>query len=98
MKAVEKIKNFLDTNTDIYSKIAGTGTLYIDYNGHKIRVSDHEEAVTRLREGAEKCFYTRTADSKTFDVIDIIGDVFDYLEDNYDFDFTRELKMKLFEL
>lgn len=98
MNKIEIIKNFLDKNTDIYSRVAGTGTLYIDYKGHKIRVSDHEESVTRLRESAEKCFYTKTADNKAFGVCDIIGDVLDYLEGNFDFDFTRELKIKLFEL
>lgn len=98
MTTVEKIKRFLDDNTKIESHIAGTGSLYIYYNDSKIRISNHEEASTRLRESAEKCFYTKTADNREFEVIDVIGDIFDYLSDNYDFDFTNELKMKLFEL
>jgi len=98
MTTIEKINNFLNENTAIESKIAGTGSLYIKYNDHKIRISDHEEAVTRLRESAEKCFYTKTADNKEFDAIDVMGDLFDYLEESYDFDFSRELQAKLFEL
>lgn len=95
MTTVEKIQKFLQEKTNIYSHIAGTGTLYIDYEGLKIRVADHE-ANYSLRAEADKSFYTKTADNQTFDVLDIIGEIFDYLEEKAGFDFSRELQMTLF--
>lgn len=97
-KEIAKIILFLGENTNFSSKTAATGSLYIDCLGLKIRISDHEEANTRLRESAHKCFYLRTADNQTFTSADVLFDVFHYLEYEAGFVFTQELKTKLYDL
>jgi hypothetical protein len=99
MKTTEQIKSFLDANTNIESTIAGTGTLYVNYEDIVIRISDHEEANTRLRESADKFFYTRTADNKTFKASDVLYDMLDWIEQEFNVDImTNEMKGKIFEL
>lgn len=97
-KEIAKIILFLAENTNFYCKTAATGSLYIDCLDLKVRISDHEEANTRLRESADKCFYLRTADNQTFTASDIIFDFFHWLEYEADFDFSQDLKAKLYEL
>ena len=98
MTTIETIKNFLDLNTEFDSSIAGTGSLYIQAQDLKIRVSDHEEAVTRLRESADKCFYTRNIENRTFSAGDILFELLDWLSYEIDFDFNNDLKIKIYAI
>ena len=95
MTAIEKIEQFLNENTSFKTHIAGTGTLYIEADDLTIRVSDHEPNYSARRPQANKCFYTRTADNMKFDACDVVGDILDWLEEEIDFDFDRDLEIKL---
>ena len=98
MTTIESIKLFLDENTNIESKIAGTGSLYIEFNDTKIRISDHEANYSAPRAEADKSFYTRNIDNKTFSAGDILFEMMDWMDMELGFDFSNDLKVRIYEL
>ncbi|SDE79561.1 hypothetical protein [Riemerella columbipharyngis] len=68
---------------DIQVHEAGTGSLYVEYKGKKVRVADHEpnHTMKRMRGYADLEIYTKDACNTTLKTeIDVVEDIADFFE------------------
>lgn len=73
------IETLLQKVQGIKVHTAGTGTIYVYYDGKKVRIADHEPNYNAPNRNNDKCFYTKSASNENYDIYDVVEQVCEYL-------------------
>lgn len=80
VRIMTTIENLLKKLDGVRVHTAGTGSIYVYYNNHKVRVSDHEPNYGAPNRHNDKCFYLKDIDGQIFDIYNVVEEVAEYLE------------------
>lgn len=79
VKIMKTIENLLQKIQGADVHVAGTGTIYVYYDGKKVRIADHEPNYNAPNRSNDKCFYTKSASNEKYDIYDVVEQVCEYL-------------------
>lgn len=73
------IETLLQKVQGIKVHTAGTGTIYVYYDGKKVRIADHEPNYSAPNRNNDKCFYTKSTSNENYDIYNVVEQVCEYL-------------------